>query len=437
MWSRSVLLLALVSLTACSDGWFGEKEPPPLPGTRISVLATNQTDVGKTSTIKVEIDNAASTDTWAQTGGDAHHQIGNIEFGANTPKKKWSVDIGQGSTKSNPLTAQPIIANGRIYALDTKGYLAAFDVTNGKKIWTVFVGNKREGDAVIGGGMAVANGILFVTNGFADVRALSAENGREVWHSVIPGPARAAPTFANGRVYATTIDSRVVALDANDGKQIWLYRGVGTNAGLLGAAAPAVDNMIVAGAFSSGDIVALRIENGSSAWTDNLAPLSNVGGVDGITDIHALPILDHGAVIVMSYAGRMAVIDARSGERIWQRNIGGKDTPVISGNSIFVLSKDDQLMALSRVDGTTIWTKQLAQFKNPAENAGAIVYTGPVLAGGRLIVADMDGHMMIIDPQTGDQTGSFDVRSGPVVPMIIAHQTLYILDRDGTLSAWE
>ena len=119
---------------------------------------------------------------------------------------------------------------------------------------------------------------------------------------------------------------------------MWEHDTISEGAGLLGAASPAVDMDIVVPALSSGDILALRIENGALAWSDNLARSTRLGGLIGLSDIRALPILDQNMVIAISYGGKMAAIDKRTGNRLWQKNISGVETPWVAGDIVYVPS---------------------------------------------------------------------------------------------------
>jgi outer membrane protein assembly factor BamB len=429
--------MLVLSLTACSS-WLGDKPKDPLPGERLSVMQLQKTLEPENTALKGEGFVAPAPWTnefWPQVGGYSNHAMQHLEL-APEPRKIWSIDIGSGSTKTNPLTAQPIIVDNRVYALDTDGQLSAFDAETGKRLWKIFVGATDEDDTVIGGGLAFSNGTLYVTNGYDELLALKPDDGTQFWRVKLPAPARAAPTILDQRVFVVTLDNRLIALDAQDGKALWTYRGVNENAGLLGAASPAVNRDIVIAPFSSGEIFAIRIENGSVAWSDNLAPPLRLGGVGGLADIRALPVMDRGLVIAMSYAGRLVAIDERSGARVWQRDIGGEETPWVAGNTLFVLTKDAQLVALGRDNGAIRWVTQLDRFEDATMREGTIVWTGPVLAGGRLIVAGSKGRMLDIAPDTGKINRSWSVKDTPAVPLSIANKTLYVLTRDGTLSAW-
>ena len=63
-----------------------------------------------------------------------------------------------------------------------------------------------------------------------------------------------------------------MAFDANDqGTVLWTYQGIVETARMLTVPAPAVQGEVVIAPFSSGEIVALRAQNGGVLWQDALA----------------------------------------------------------------------------------------------------------------------------------------------------------------------
>ena len=232
--------------------------------------------------------------------------------------------------------------------------------------------------------------------------------------------------------FVTTLDSRLIALSVADGKELWEYTGISDDASLVGAASAAANNDIAVPVFSSGEITALRVENGSVVWSDNLSNVRGLGGLSAITDIRALPVIDKGIVIAISFSGRLVAIDERTGTRIWQREISGSQTPWMAGNHLFVLSSDNQLIALGRETGSIRWITDLPRF----DDDEPLIFNGPVLAGGRLILAGTDGKVFEIAPENGKILREWDAGSTISVPPIVAGNTLFLLGRDGTLSAY-
>lgn len=428
-------------LTGCStaESIFGEEKEAPLEGERISILELQK---------NLEPDSAAlegqgfvapaawRNEFWPQAGGYPNHSMQHLILNDGELEEAWSVKIGQGSTKELPLTAQPIVVDGKVFTLDTNSKLSAFDTASGKRIWQVDVRDTEEDDPVIGGGVAYSQGVLYVTNGYDELLAVNPASGELVWRVPLPAPSRAAPTIMEERIFVSTLDNRLFALGAQDGQVLWEYSGITESAGLVGAASPAASREVVIPAFSSGEIVALRVENGSVAWSENLSSFRQAGGLAGISDIRGLPVTDKGLVIAISFGGRIAAIDERTGTRIWQREIGGSETPWVAGNHLFVISSDNEIVALGRDTGVIRWVTQLPRFRDAESREGAIYWTGPVLAGDRLIAASSDGRVAELDPVTGKALRDWNSGSSIRIAPVVAGGTLYLLGEDGTLMAY-
>ncbi|MCB1651215.1 MAG: PQQ-binding-like beta-propeller repeat protein [Alphaproteobacteria bacterium] len=431
----SGLLAGLLLLGACGTGLFEDKDKKKLEGERISVLEMQKSLEPDDKVLDAQgliTPEAWSNEFWPQAGGYPNHSMQNLALAESTLKKVWSADIGDGATNELPLNAAPVLAAGKIFALDTEGRLSAFDAQSGKKLWDNDVSDKSEDDPVITGGLAYSDNKVFVTNGYNEVLAVNPANGIILWRKPLPAPSRAAPTILENRLFVTTLDGRVQARDTDDGAMLWEYNGISENAGLIGAASPAANNDIVVPVFSSGEITALRVENGSVAWSDSLANIRGLSGLENIADIKALPIIDKGLIIAISFSGRLMAIDERTGTRIWQREIGGTQTPWMAGNHLFLVSSDNKLIALGRETGSIRWITQLPRF----DSNKPVILNGPLLAGGRLIVTDNEGMIYEFSPETGDKIREWDAGSKISLPPIIAGKTMYILFDNGTLSAY-
>src|SRR5690606_11394341 len=132
---------------------------------------------------------------------------------------------------------------------------------------------------------------------------------------------------------------------------LWRHRGIVESAGILTSTSPAVSGAVVIAPYSSGELVALRVENGTPVWSDSLTRTGNVTSLSELNDIAGRPVIDRNRVIAVSHSGRMVSIDLRTGERVWTRDIGSVQTPWVAGEYILVVTTSQELLAISRRDG--------------------------------------------------------------------------------------
>ena len=80
---------------------------------------------------------------------------------------------------------------------------------------------------------------------------------------------------------------------------------------------------------------------------------------------------------------------------------------------------------------------QLARYKDKEKREGTIIWTGPLMAGNRLLAFGSQGRVAEIDPSKGTLIREWDGGDSITIPPIISAGTLYILDDDGTLTAYK
>jgi len=434
-----VAILIAAALAASGCGVFKKgKASTPVIGQRIAVL-TGEGDVTvdpATATLPMSLPQPALNTDWTQSGGNATKSMGHLAFG-NALARAFTVQAGRGSSLSARLAAAPVVANGRIYAIDTLGTVRAFDARTGGSLWSSQTPSEKGNQASLyGGGIAYDQGRIYATNGLGYVAALDDRNGGLIWKVRPGGPLRGAPTVANGAVYVMSEDNQIYSLKEDDGSTNWSQAASLEIAGVFGSASPAVGQGTVVAGFSSGELNAYRYENGRMVWQDALQRTSIRTSVSSLNDIDADPVIDNGQVIAVGQGGRMVALDILTGQRQWELNIAGIDTPWVAGDWIFVVTDQAKLISVYRQNGHIRWITQLQQFVKPKSKKGEVDYSGPVLAGNRLIITGSNGAVITVDPATGAIQGQTTVGAPISLSPVVANSTLYVLDDRGRLNAF-
>ena len=431
--AAAVLLLG-VAIAACGSS---KKKTGRLEGERIPVLTFEQelTPDPKALDVQVVLPDPVRNRDWPQGGGMPGHAMQHLELAAN-PKKAWRESIGDGTTGRKQLTSSPVVVEGIVYVMDSDAQVIALSASTGGTLWRRELEMKGRSKAVsFGGGVSVADGKVFAATGFGFVAALDAQSGAELWRTDLAAPLRGAPAASGGRVFVNTFDNQLFALSASDGAEIWNHAGIIESAGILGAATPAVVGSTVIAGFSSGEIFALTAENGHVAWTDTLSRTGRLTPLATLSDVDGPPVVDRGLVFATSHGGRLAAIDLRSGERVWERNVGSLYSPWIAGEFLYAVTVDSQVVCLTRRDGQVRWVRELQRYKDQEKRKGLLTWAGPVLAGDRLIVTSSHGYALSISPYTGEVISGMKLSDKTYLSPVVADGTLYFLSEDGDLTA--
>lgn len=464
MKTRTLSVLAVLAITGMMLGgcdtlssWFdGGGRVSKLKGTRVPVMALNEA-VTPDATIKelpVQLPAPYVNAEWPTQGGYASGAM--YHLSATGPLKRvWSEDAGTGSSTASRLTAAPVVGAGRIYTMDAEAQISAFDATSGKRIWKKSVapqgyrsvsniltfglfGTDKRIDATkgFGGGIAFDNGKLFVSDGFGDLIALDAASGKQAWTINLGVPISDAPIANGGRVFVASQDNHFHAYAADDGRELWDHQGITETAGILVSTSAAVSGQFVVIPYTSGELYAMRVQNGRPAWSDMLTRTGNTTALSTLDDIAARPVIDRDMVFAISHSGVMAAIAIDSGERAWTRDIGGIQTPWVAGDYLYVLNSDGQLLCLTRKEGRVKWMTEMPKLTDMTDpTSDPVTWSGPVLASNRLLLVSSGGKMMSVSPYTGKLMGEVEIPDGTFIAPIVANNMVYVLTNDADLVA--
>jgi outer membrane protein assembly factor BamB len=446
--AAAVAVAVAIPLGGCSDGGLpslpkiGDLNPwkekqAPLPGKRIPVMAQSEKLPGELAAADkpIVLPPQKANEAWAQPGGEANNAPGHLALSAS-PRQSWSADAGAGSSKAGRLTATPIVYSGRIFTLDAEGTVSAFGLSGGSAAWRVSMKPEREkagglfslgasGGGGFGGGMAADNGRLYATSGYGNVAAFDPQSGKKLWEKSLGTPVRAAPTAAGDRVFVVSTEGRFYCLSGVDGSELWVVRGLPQQASLVINTSAAVDGDLVVVPYPSGDLVALKVSDGSSVWSESLTRTRATSQLAALSDA-ARPAIDNGTVFAVGHAGRMIATSARTGERLWSLNVPGTQTPWVAGESVFVVDTGGQLMAVGRRDGKVQWTMNLP---------GGGTWSGPVLAGGALWLTSSKGQLVGVDAATGRVTSQQDLGNPSYIAPVVAQSRMFVVTDNAKLIA--
>jgi len=435
----SPIIMSLLILTGCDtfDSLIGKKRPPPLPGERIPIMLHERDRIAdpRVADLRVLLPPPRLNQNWSQSGGTPSHAMHHLKINKSV-SRRWSADAGEGSGKDRRLLASPIVVGKMIFVVDLESKVTAFDADTGNSIWHFRPKVPARDDEAFGGGLAFGQGTVFLSTGYGRVYALEAKTGNLKWIKKLQGPMRAPPAVAGGRVFVLTIDNQLVALDAQSGERLWTHAGLAETAGLLGSAAPAVDGNTVIVPYSSGEIFAIRAENGRVAWSEALSPARRIDALATLAHVRGSPVINRGVVHAISHSGRLVAIDQRTGARIWERSIGGVETPWVVGDFIYLLSNQAEIFCLTRRDGRIRWVRPLPKFEDPKDKEDPIKWSGPVLVSDRLVVTGSHGEALSISPYTGVPLGRVELPSSISIAPVVAGGTLYFFTNNAELLAF-
>lgn len=337
------------------------------------------------------------------------------------PTVAWTASTGGSDNDYSNLA--PWLQDDAIVAVDSDGKVTSYNAETGKRQW-------RESLKVsVATGVGGGDGIILVGTKKGEVFALNELDGALLWKVKLTSEVLAPPKAAEGVVVVSTSDGRMTGLSSTDGRILWNFQRAVPLLSLRGASAPVlVDDKVIAG-YASGKLVALSIIDGKVIWEKSVAIPRGRTELDRLVDIDADPVVIDNTVYVVSYNGRMAALSLDDGAILWSHEMSSRSgLDVDPGDAVYISDDEGNVWALQDGSGDSLW-KQTRLLRRQL--------TAPAIVGDNIIVGDLEGYVHWISRQDGRFTARYKVagaaiRSKPVVSNNLA----YVMAADGKLTAF-
>jgi len=204
--------------------------------------------------------------------------------------------------------------------------------------------------------------------------AYELDTGKELW--TVPARTQSRPAAGEGLVFIAQPEA-LAALRETDGSEAWRLPLTDR------LAAPLVwDNGWLIASITSGTLVAIRSSDGEVIWRQDVG-----------SEIRARPALAADRVYVGG-ADRVIALQVESGERLWERRLGGPANDMLAlDDRIYVGSDDNFLYCLMARDGEIDWRWR----------TGGDVIGVPLADDHRIYFVSRDNLLRALDRRSGAQ----------------------------------
>jgi outer membrane protein assembly factor BamB len=330
-----------------------------------------------------------------------------------TPPQAWDVAAGKNITWKQPLafkgSSSPAVWGNRLFLTtgdkDARRVLA-YDTETGKPLWDVSIADGETQGAALpepfeDAGFAAASPAcdekhVYAIFGTGDLVALNHE-GKKVWQVYLGRPDNSFGHVSSlvycGQMLLVQWDhqknAKIVALDKQTGKILW--ETPRTEVGMSWSTPLVMMNC---------DKPQLIVNASKQTWGLEMATGKKLWMVNAVEGEIAPSLTSEGDTWVAANEASQLIAFKMQPEgapkQLWSWNEGGLpdvSSPVAFNQLVFFSNDKGDVVCHSRVDGKRLWAKQ--------SNNG--FYMSPIVAGGKLFVADREQGIFRI--YTADQEG--------------------------------
>ena len=239
--------------------------------------------------------------------------------------------------------------------------------------------------------------------------ALSVPSGDILWEADLPGhPGRwiyTSPAVADGHVYAGA-KAGYGAYSLKTGEREW-YAEIDHNDSWSCYASPQVHEDLLVVLVQRHGVVALHRHSGEIVWERDV----------GVDFPYASPVVTGGMVVTGGETanlhfhagdpGHLAVLDARSGDVVWDRPVLPSRYPsglTAEGGRIYATTPDGVVLCCDLDTGDEVWRYETGDDlldMVPYRRDVRSVLAAPIAHGGHIVVCGCDGYLYVLDAESG------------------------------------
>jgi outer membrane protein assembly factor BamB len=247
-----------------------------------------------------------------------------------------------------------------------------------KKLWGEGVGtNKKQIKLRLGLGPAIDNGLVFAASHKGELVAVTLDSGKHVWLKKLKMPLSAGPAAADGMVVVGSSKGAVIAFEGATGKELWRAR---VNSELLSA--PAISENMVVFRSVDGRLHGLNAQTGKEQWSvEQQVPRLSLRGT-------AIPIIAKEVAISGFDNGKVMAVSLVNGDTVWDTALASPhgrteldrlvdiDSAVrVVGDNVFATGYQGRTAMLALDSGQIWWSHDMSSYRGLAADDENIYVT--------------------------------------------------------------
>jgi len=361
------------------------------------------------------------------SGLNLQNFVGNIYLsgiGNNFLKKK----IGKDKFSISRVMSSPLVFNDNIIFADDTGTIFSIN-QRGKINWKKNIYKKIYKKIYKNLSFSIYKDKIYIADNIGFIYAISSESGKLIWLKNYEVPLKSNVKIFDNKIFVINQDNRLLCLDTEKGSKIWDVRSISSfikSQNFFSLAISKEGDLVTLN--SSGDLLKIKANNGQVYWSLNtIDPMFALDA--GFFKSSEIVISDND--IIFSVSSSIFSFNLSNGFLNWKEDIGSKNTPIIDGNNVFLISDNGYFVNIDRNSGKIIWSTNILKILKKRKQMTQI--TGFIMGSGKIYATTLNGYLIVCSAVSGNIEYFKKIGDQIIAAPIINDGSLYVLTENSRI----
>ena len=318
------------------------------------------------------------------SGLNLQNFIGNVYLSGienNFLKKK----IGKNKFSISKVMASPLFSDSNIIFADDTGTI--FNINQRGKInWKKNIYKKIYKKIYKILIFSITNDKIYIADNIGYIYAINSKNGEIIWLKNHGIPIKSNIKVFNDKIFLINQDNRILCFDTKNGSIIWNVRSASSfikSQNFLSLAISKGGELIALN--SSGELTKVQATNGKIYWTLNASGSVLAHDADFFKSSQVVISDDD---IIFSISSSTFSFNIKNGYLNWKQDVGSKNTPIIDGNNIFLVSDNGYFVNIDKNSGKIVWSTNILKILKKRNQQTQV--TGFIMGSGKIYADNLE-----------------------------------------------
>ena len=380
------------------------------------------------STKNIILTTPKKNNSWKMSGMNHQNFLGNIYLSGisnNFLRKKFrkKYDFSFSRVQATPLIFENDIIfsndNGTIFSINQQGKIN-WKKNIYKKIYKKIYKNLS---------FSIYKDNIYIADNIGFIYAISTESGKLIWLKNYEVPLKSNVKIFDNKIFVINQDNRLLCLDTDTGSKIWDVRSISSfikSQNFLALAVTKEGDLVTLN--SSGTLLKVKANNGKIYWTLNTTD-SATNLDDDFFKSSEIVISDND--IIFSASSSIFSFNLHNGFLNWKEDIGSKNTPIVDGNNIFLITEHGYFVNIDRNSGKIIWSTNILKILKKRKQMTQI--TGFIMGSGKIYATTLNGYLIVCSAVSGNIEYFKKIGDQIIAAPIINDGSLYVLTENSKI----